>query len=80
MMSAWEYVSFRSRELGINPIELRSARRLRRLVNARIVIARELQQEFHLTLREVATALGRVNHTTAWSWMKGGKRRKCPKI
>lgn len=79
-MNAWEYVSFRSREMGINPIELRSRRKLRRLVNARIIIARELHAEFHLTQQEMATALGRTCHTTAWSWMKGGKRRKCPRI
>lgn len=79
-MSAFEYVSFRARELGISPIEIRGPRKFRRLVNARIIIARELHEAFCLTQREIARALGRKDHTTAWSWMNGGKRRKCPKI
>lgn len=75
-MSDYEYVSKRCRELGFYAFDVRGPCRARYLVDARIVIARELRAEpWKRSYPRIARALGRRNHTTAMALVRGGKRK-----
>jgi chromosomal replication initiation ATPase DnaA len=72
----FQYVTKRSFELGVDPLDVRGPRRFPRLVRCRRQIATELRAApWSMSLSEIGHALGGRDHTTILSLLRGGKRK-----
>lgn len=73
-MSAVEYVTFRSRELGFSPVDVRGRCRERKFVKVRVQLAMELRDIGH-SFPKIGHALGGRDHTTVMWYLGKIKRR-----
>jgi chromosomal replication initiation ATPase DnaA len=75
-MNDFQYVTKRSFELGVDPLDVRGPRRFPRLVRCRRQIATELRAApWLMSLSEIGHALGGRDHTTILSLLRGGKHK-----
>lgn len=74
-MNAFQYVTQRCNDYGMDRLEVCGPGRSRHLVEVRAKIARELRSSpWNLSLPAIGHELGR-DHTTILSMLRGGKRK-----